>query len=284
MKLILIFILTAVSRVMFAQSPLSEYLSTHHYAFTLEGFDKRTSDTLQEKLSPYRVVLQAEGGSHFLSFYHALPLLWIKFLHERFSMTNFFLEGGHTADILLNKYLATGDTSYIFVQDKVFWKSLYNYNATLPTGTQLRFFGIDFESERIYIKGLKTLLPAGEPPEKIRLAINLIKNADTALVNCDDIVRMNKQLKKALEANPVLFKEYFGDKYRDFENVVMNEGSCKDKYKNRNDHMASAFLAANKYLDNHMYYGELGQAHTVLTNKNTASIINSDPGFENKYA
>ena len=282
-KFLIVFILILSSHSGSAQEDLHQYLATHHYSFFLDkGFDETTAQILKQKIGNYKLVLQAEGGSHYLHFYGQLQFLWLQFLSKNFGLTHFFGESGHSSDMLLNKYLDTGDTSYIFVADKTFWRSLYHFNSSLPSDKQLRYFGIDFESRRTYIKGLKLILPALESPPNIKPFIDLIKNADDTISDCDYIININSNLRKAFIHNANTFSEYLREYYSDFEKIVLNKGNCKDVYKDRNNNMATNFLSFDKDFKNNMYYGELGEAHTVLLNKNTASIINGYSDFKDK--
>src|SRR5262245_16337388 len=79
-----------------SQKDLSAYLATHHYPFSLEkGFEEPAATVLQEKLAKYRIVLQGEGGSHFLQFYRDLEFMWLYFLNRNFGTHIFFGESGH---------------------------------------------------------------------------------------------------------------------------------------------------------------------------------------------
>ncbi|MFT3825176.1 MAG: hypothetical protein QM731_14740 [Chitinophagaceae bacterium] len=281
-KVLIAFLLLLSTTATKAQADLKQYLQTHHYAISLEsGFAGAVADTLKQKLKDYKLILQAEGGSHYLDFYTRLPITWLRFLNENFGVTHFFLESGHTSDILLNKYLQTGDTGYI-VGDKRFWQSLYDYNERVGDQRKLKYFGIDFERVRTYVKALKTLLPATIPPAAINAEIKLIKNANDTLKDCDYILQINNKLQKAIAANRKHFEMYFGDRYSDLEMVVFNKGNCKDVYKNRNNNLAESFLAFDRQFNREMYYGELGEAHTVLINNNFASKISNSAAFKNK--
>jgi hypothetical protein len=255
------------------------YLSTHHYSFTLDsGFDRRTQDSLVETLKNYRLVLQAEGGSHALEIYERLPMVWLTFLHERFGTTRFFFEVGRGVDILGRRYMETGDTSFPLFRPR-FWKLLYDYNHTLPRKEWITEWGVDFERPKSYLAALKFLMPETTPPTSIRTYIDLIKNDTSQKPDCDHILELNKALQKGLK-EPAL-QQYLGNNWQDFKDLIDNPGSCKDVLKNRNGHMAERLT---RYAQNEtMSYGEFGEAHTVLNSKETmASLINRTPGFEGK--
>lgn len=285
-KLLSTFILILFALTALTQNA-DQYFKTHHYSFTLsDGFDNRTVDTLKQKLDGYKLILLGEGGSHFLQFYEPLRFVWIKFLSDNLGLKHFFMEFGHSSDFLCNEYLETGDTSYLpkasFTAFKIFWTSLYSYNLREPENKKVKSFGIDFERTHSYCKTLKLLLPEAEPPTTIKSAIKLIRDCDDTIINCDYILSLNSKLKDAITTYELAFQQYFGDKYYDVKQIVFNNGSCKDALKNRNKNMAANFLSFDNKNNDKIYYGELGMAHTILINKNTASYINDNSKFKNK--
>jgi hypothetical protein len=268
-----------------AQGDLNGYLATHRYAFSLDsGFDMRTRDTLRRELSPYRLVLQAEGGSHYLSFYGRLPMVWIPFLHEDLGLSHFFLEAGYSSAVLGNHFLQTGDTGYIISRNKTFWQLLFVYDGGLVPAEKVAYFGVDFERTQTYVRALKMLLPASAPPASIQSYIDLIHAATDTLYDCDYILGINNQLKKGLSEEAAAFRSYLGPSFSDFEHIVLNRRNCKDPLNNRNDNMASNFITYARSTNDSMYYGELGEAHTVLNHRDVGSLINQAPGFKDRVA
>ena len=78
-----------------AQGDLRHYLDTHHYSFSLDtGFTGAIADTLRTKLAGFRLILQAEGGSHYLNFYEKLELDWLLYLHRSMGLIHFVAEAG----------------------------------------------------------------------------------------------------------------------------------------------------------------------------------------------
>ncbi len=286
-KLFSTLILTLWTLTSPAQDNLDSYLKTHHYSFTLDkGFDQPTSDILKQKLRKYKLVLLGEGGSHYLQFYEPLRFVWVKFLSSNFGLTHFFMEFGHSSDILCNQYLQTSDTSYLpkarFTRNKIFWTNLSSYNSSLEENKRMKSFGIDFERTHSYCKALKSLLLDKTPPEKIRSAIELIKTSNDTLYDCDYILSLNSKLKDALDKYQDDFKKYFTENFNDFKLIVQNNGNCKDALRNRNRNMVANFLSFDKIFNGNIYYGQLGMAHTVLLNKNTAYNLNASPNFKDK--
>lgn len=271
-----------------AQDPLDNYLKKgHYYAFTLDSsFDEQTTLTLKKKLSNYRLVLLGEGGSHYLQFYEPLLFLWTGFLSEHFGMTHFFLETGHSSDLLFNHYFQTGDSTRLpkhrSLRTNTFLRGVINFNQHLSNSKKLIPLGIDFERANSYLLAIKLLIPKTEPPKNIESIVKTIRTSSDALNDCDYIVSFNKSLKAALKNNREDFKQYLKEKFDDFEWVVLNNGSCLDIKKNRNGSMAENALRFDRKFSDRLYYGQLGIAHTVLANKTTASIINSSPEFKDR--
>lgn len=288
MKFLLITILVFFTSISYAQDPLDNYLKDdHYYAFTLDtGFNQHTAERLKQKLSNYRLVLLGEGGSHYLQFYEPLLFVWVGFLSEHFGMTHFFLETGHSSDILFNYYLQTGDTMCLPKQrsprNNTFLRGVFNFNQHQANSKKLIPLGIDFERANSYLRAIKLLIPNTEPPKNIESIIKFIRTSNDTLNSCDYIFSFNKRLSTALKSNRDSFKQYLQERFDDFEWVVLNNASCFDVRKNRNASMAENALRFDKKFSEALYYGQLGMAHTVLANKTTASIINSSPEFKNR--
>ena len=285
MKFLLIIFLIPFSLISPAQEGPNTYLNTHHYSFSVDtGFDRLTSEVLKQKLSQYKLVILGEAGSHYLQFYEPLRFTLIKFLNSSFGLTHFFMEYGHSSQIICNQYLQTDDTSYLpkarFTKNKIFWRNLFSYN--LLQNKKIKSFGIDFERTHSYCKALKFLLPNIRPSEKIESVIELIKTSNDTLNDCDYIISLNSKIENALKDNIEEFKIFFAKNFIDFQSIVENNGTCKDASKNRNQNMAINFLSFDKKFNDKIYYGQLGMAHTIFSTKNTASYINSSPAFKNK--
>ena len=267
------------------QDDLHHYLDTHHYSFSLDsGFTGAIADTLRSKLAGYRLILEAEGGSHYLSIYHKLELDWLLYLHRSMGLTHFVMEAGTSNAVLINKYLETGDSSAHLVRRTAFFDGLYRYNSGLPEDRRLKMTGIDFERASTYVRAIKLLLPAGNPPESIAPAIGLIRETPDSGNDCDAVLRLNKKLHESLKTNRAAFQDYLGSEFIEFDQIVNNNGSCKDPLRNRNDHMAENFLAFDARTNAPVYFGEFGEAHTVLKNRNLASIVNRTEPFKGKVA
>lgn len=285
MKSLLVIMLLLGKLTCPAQDQLDNYLKDHHHAFSVDsGFSQHTTEILEQKLARYRIVFLGEGGSHYLRFYEPLQFVWLRFLSDHFGMTHFLLETGHSADILLNRYMQTGDTFHLpksrSARNNAFLTAALSFNQRKPDGKKIVPLGIDFERPSSYLRALKLLIPGQEPAPNIASAVNLIRTSNETLNSCDYILSINKVLKKALNSHRDSFKSYLKDGFDDFEYIILNNGSCLDVRKNRNANMAETVLLFDKKFNDRMYYGQLGMAHTILTHKTTASILNNRPEFK----
>ncbi len=285
-NLFLIVLFSALTLTVSAQNDIDGYLKNHHYAFDLEsGFDKATQDTLSKKSGPIQRCCTGGGWFACTGVLYYAGLCVAEVFGPKIRVEALLQEYGHTSDILFNRYLATGDTSYLHSRASAYWEALYAYNSRRPANDQLRPRGIDFEHPRDYVRAMQLLLTTKTPSKEIEPSIDLIRNADSNNYRCDYTRDLNVELKKSLRNHKRQFVQYFGDKYPDFERIVLNERDCKDVYRNRNVNMARNFLSFADDMKEPMYYIELGQAHTILSRRgSTASIINRSAQFNNQVA
>lgn len=81
------------------------------------------------------------------------------------------------------------------------------------------------------------------------------------------------------------YKDYFGLRYPDFHRIINQKGTCKDVYRDRNSNLAANFSSFDAFVNDSIYFGELGMAHTLLNRKYTAAFkINELSKFKNKVA
>lgn len=287
MKCIIFLWFFLIGKASFSQSQLNDYLSKNTYSFSLEkGFGKPLEDVLKQKLKSYRVIIQGEGGSHYLKFYNDLRLVWLEYLSNEFGLRHFFMEFGHSSALLCNKFLETLDSTFLpnarFTQHKYLWKELADFNHNKTREKQLSVFGIDFERPHSYCKALKLLVPNVNPSKNIEPAIKLIKECNDTLYDCPYVTDLNLILKKYLEKNELEFDKLFGSKMLDIKKIVFNTMNCKDSANNRNKKMVNNFMENDREMRDPLYFGQLGMAHTVFSNKNFASLLNNTKDFDGK--
>ena len=285
MRVIILLLVLFIHFKTSAQDP-SGYLRMHCYTFSpSEGFTGPLGDTLARKLSAFRLIFQAEGGSHALKLYDQLELAWLEFLNQRLGVTCFIGEYGASIAVLFNQILQHGDTSIRLLRHREFLQAVYRYNLSRLPSQRLFYAGVDFERENTYIRALKLLLPGLQPADpSISSAVERIRLAPDTGFSCDDMLRFNKDLKRSLNASETAYQQYLGANFLDFERIVRNNGSCKDRLRNRNPHLAANIIALDQVIGANRYYAEFGEAHTILKNKVLAGILSRSGPFQGKVA
>lgn len=262
-----------------AQNQLDDYLSKHRYTIDLlNDQPKELDELLASRLSGYKAVLLGEGGSHYLEFYFPLRLFLLRSLNRTLGVRSFVMEYGSSLSVLYNKYLSTGDSSYLpAFRDPnalTFLRSLYHYNQA-PGVQPIRTIGIDFESPIYYFKALRALLPKDPPPLELQNEIEIIKQSSDSS-DCNDFVKTDRRLKESLRTHEATYRQYFKGNFDDVFRIISNEGSCKDVLKNRNTNLKARFELFDSYDHDLLYYGELGEAHVNFTLKNLSYRLNND--------
>ena len=105
------------------------------------------------------------GEAHYNSSNPKLEYSFITYLNKNQGFSDILLEFGHAEGYLLNKYLETGDTSFIIYNSfypsedyRKHWLKLLEFNRSLPKSQKLTFHGIDFERQRPAIHAVEILL------------------------------------------------------------------------------------------------------------------------------
>ncbi|MCW3466964.1 hypothetical protein [Chitinophaga nivalis] len=268
----------------FAQDTVAEdaYLSAHHYSFSVtDGFSEKAQQALIEKLSPYKVILLGEGGSHYLRFYEQVQLPLLKFLHEKLAVNAFFMEMGHSSGMVGTRFLRTGDTVFMPgwkpLKESVFWTGMYQY--LLPSkGADIACFGIDFENPRNYGKAMRALIPLLPADAPLTALLQSLPQP----LNCDKLVEYNKKIKREVEQDTALYRQHLKGQYDDLLLILNNPGSCKDVMKDRNNNLYRRFIEGDKRIGSPRYYGQMGVAHTAKHLRSFAAKLDKDAAFEGK--
>jgi|GEM_PF-3399322 len=147
-----------------------------------------------------------------------MKLAMLQYLNRQYGITDVFMELGYNAAFLYNRYLATGDATYIDLrynqwykteEDKQFWRKLYEYNMTLQEKIVIR--GMDYENSHFF-KTLYYLMPAGkEKPKKISKTLSHIERKGPR----KHLIRYPKynKIKREIYKNIDLYREYYGDSF-----------------------------------------------------------------------
>lgn len=232
------------------------------------------------------------GESHNAPEIDRLKLGLIKYFHSQHNITDVFMEIGFSAAFLYNRYLETGDKSYIIQPKPVyaqlkeqaeFWQELYEYNKTQANKITIR--GMDFERVD-FLKTLKLLMPKGKAkPESIAGSLSFIDTLGSVEGNLK-LWSMNQygKLRKDMEAHRVDFSQYFGEQYKLVEKIMFNRNVHED-FKKRDENMRINLLEQLASGDIKKFVVLLGLGHTDMANEHSLyRRLQNDPAYAVKTA
>lgn len=216
-----------------------------------------------------------------------LQMKFLKYFKYKTDFKYYLLEQSYSSAYFLNKYLETGDInilkdifkelkgSYSWNKDSYkFWIDLYEYNNTLSEDQKIVIVGLDIELQptTAYMY-LATVIPENDAPEQIREMIDRIIITANRLDKIDfaSIYGITKKIKKDIEINEKIYREYLGENYFGFKLVVKNilnyEEASKNKrnqvdWNNLRDSMIyENFEIVNRRLPKGKYFGQWGVNH-----------------------
>ena len=266
-------------------------------------------ELLDDTLSQFRVFITGENHTYTES-NARLWLKMIKYLHANAGVRNIMFEYGYTYGYLVNEYLQTGDTTLFSSIDQFAYKEysavikeLRQFNEELPDSAKLYFTAIDID-RGIYpvAKMLAHMLPADSVPvpDSIYLHVASLKSLmeynDFKLDEQDDetssylrgrgftfktgatLDLVQKNFLKYKE----LYKEYLGDGYAAFENIIVNKYNDRklweeyetdgaiQEYIYRENYMHQNFLKEQAAHPGN-WFGQFGRCHTTKAQQTSNS-------------
>ncbi|GEM_PF-879961 len=264
---------------------------------------------LDDTLSQFRVFITGENHTYTES-NARLWLKMIKYLHANAGVRNIMFEYGYTYGYLVNEYLQTGDTTLFSSIDQFAYKEysavikeLREFNEALPDSAKLYFAAIDID-RGIYpvAKMLAHMLPADSVPipDSIYIHVASLKSLmeynDFKLDEQDDEnnpysrgrgfkfktgATLDLVQKNFLECKE-LYKEYLGDGYTDFENIIVNKYNDRKLWEEyETDGAIQEYIYRENYMHNNFlkeqalhpgnWFGQFGRCHTTKVQQTSNS-------------
>ena len=281
-NLFIIIIFTSCNFEESTEQHIDKYLSRNYSKLVLDGNDDFSSFKLLDKdLKKNEMFLT--GEIHGTTMNTELELSFLKYLKEKANIKYYLSELSYSDAYFLNKYLDTGDENILkelFEELKDTpgctketynkWIKVYEFNKALPNDKKIKVIGIDIEhQENIAIHCMYSLIPKNESPKKIR---PLIKKLQDVYENNGVTAKFAKDfsldLKKDINENYDIYKEYLGEKFFDFN--LINDNLCTS-FKAYNDmtnfnkirdmQMYENFINIYNNLPKGKFYGQFGNAH-----------------------
>ena len=241
-------------------------------------------------LDQYKVVFF--GEQHNTVFDPQVKYHLITDLNRRNAMRHVFFEMSVSRAWHCNKYLQTGDTSYLYTSKSsrfnpytVFYKKLYAYNSQLPDSLKIVIHGIDFETTDVFLT-LTQLAPKGQTlPAALRPVMDTIEahvsdpglkmwdmvNGKFTLYDNTAFIKTLKYVQGELKANTTDVQNYFGDNYPVVQAIATNDAPVEVAPRRRNKAMFAAIEKAvdEQHIDR--FIGFFGGMHTSYSEGSSLS-------------
>lgn len=262
---------------------LDEFLNNNISSLNIADDDDFSSFKLLDKDMTKDVFLV--GESHGTVANEELGLKFLKYFQKQAGVKYYLIELPYSTGYFLNQYLITGDESilngfsggYWSKQTSDKWRKIYEFNKTLPEDKKIKVVGIDIEQGPISgLACISTLIPKNDPPSKIASFISNVRSCYKLYKTDSEIKQFATDLKKDIENNEDIYKQYLKDNYFEFQFVINNilnyyELNNEESYKNgnsqiRDDKMFENFSKVYKRLPPGKFFGQFGLLH-ILQNK-----------------
>lgn len=272
---------------------ISNQDSFHLYGESFSGFE-----LMDSQVADYEVFIT--GENHMFTESNArIWLKMIKYLHRNAGVRNIMFEYGNSYGILVNDYLKTGDTSLFQSINRFAYKEygsviqeLKEFNDSLADDEKLYFTGIDLDRGVYPIaKTLNFLLPdeSKTVPDSIAMHIASIRS----LASYNDFklgegesenyfagfqFKTGSSLKlisENFESQESLYKEYLGNRYEEFRQIIVDEYQARQKWQElestgaiqeyhfRENYMHQRFLSESSSHPGN-WFGQFGRCHTTM--------------------
>lgn len=235
------------------------------------------------QLSRYKVLIF--GECHTVFFEPGFKYRLIRQRSDSYGIHDVFMEIGHSAAYLFNRYLQTGDTTLLRQPAlvytwptgnyRLFWDSLRVYNNSLPDAQKIVIHGVDFERAEAF-KVLLLLRPEGKPvPASLQEGFRLLAQyAATAPDNPFDkeFLRQLEEIKNIFGKQEAALRDYYAAHYETAAAILHNNAPHTTRVPQRNQFMIEAMkqIITDQHISS--FTGFFGNAHTNY--QTGASLVN----------
>lgn len=319
-KLLLIISIIVVTPLLFtlfsskSYTNEKDYLSKNNKPINLEDTNDFSGlESLKDDLQDKKIIFT--GEDHTLTKDDLFKIKMIKYLQKEIDLKYYLDEGGYANTYFFNKYLKTGDenilkqafnqvegTAMHNIDDYNFYKSLYEFNQTLPEDKRIEIVGIDIEhgglsSYEFIMDIMKNNSLKTKPLDKL---LTGLKKYHQREINPINLRTLNQNLIDDVKKNEKVYKDIFGKNLEDFKYLLNNiEAMCvsysseeKDWNNVRDKYIYDNFKYIDSKLDNAKYFGQWGGAHVYqdtiyesyydLNYDFIASLLNKDDQYKGK--
>lgn len=228
------------------------------------------------------------GEVHWRKLNTQIQWAFLQYLHERAGVRNLIVEGGFAFGYMLNQYLETGEIRLLRKalndipscpeDEEIFFKTLYDFNQSLPDSSRIKVIGIDVDkSPTLTIQVLNSLLPEDPPPLEIFPLMKRIEDLHyNRYYDPIEVRRFLKKLNRAITNKPELYEAYWGENFYIMRLLVQNTLAgnrftflrttlFEKAWQKREIRMYKNFLTLQPYMAKGGYFGQFGALHTDIT-------------------
>lgn len=247
---------------------------------------------LEEKISFLNFEAVFFGESHTTDFEPVFKLHFIKHLNRLMGVRNVFMETGISAAYFFNRYLETGDSTFLsnnrgiykWGKYKIFWEQLYLFNKTLPDSLRIRIHALDFERKEAL--SLLYGLRKGAIPRSLKSAFDLIEEMknDASLTWTDKAYKSGlSRICKEMLANPLEVKDVYKENAEIIFSVLNNKTPVTYKAGPRNKYWAQRIQETTSAYGIKRFICFAGKAHLSYDNPGSVlRILKQTPFSENR--
>lgn len=232
---------------------------------------------LDETMNGCKVFLM--GEVHGVAVNPEMSFTLLNYFYHRANVRHYLIEYGAAEAYLIQRYLDTGDESWLddtwsvqMEEYQTFWRKLYRFNQSVTEKVDV--IGLDFDNDHLCAKAILSLCPAGaQPGPEISVLL------DSARANCkrksflED--RFISWFRTHFDAHEMEYADYFGDNYELVRRFAVNYASYW-KFKDRDYYMMNNFTELDPDTA-HGYFGAFGWYHAEQSTKGTlANRLNAE--------
>jgi len=257
---------------------------------TYDYLNCKISDTIQiDKLENYSVFLA--GGIHTVSSSPQTKIDLLKYLYRNGNVRNLIIESGYASSFLINRYLDTGDASYIckdvnyhpHKEYRQFWRELYDFNKTVTQS--IKVIGID-DNERLstWFKALETIftenatLNSAVIDSIVYKVIQASRNIHNPLnLDVDYLHVIKSDFIDSFNEEKKIYQDILKDNFKHLELIITNDISI-DRTKNTNRLMYENLMRIIKkdVTNTGNYFGQFGSAHIGNYHRSLSTILDKE--------
>lgn len=231
----------------------------------------------------YKVFLH--GETHNMASNPETHWAFLMYYYQNANVRNLLLEDGYAGAYLANKYLESGDLSYIcknvhyvlHQEDRVFWQKLYDFNS--PVEEKIKIVAID-DNERLatWFKAIEVLFSDKDYQDKqIDEIIAVSKGITNPLRKDDDKLRNLKQTcVNNFNNNLHTYLNILKEDSIHLKLILKNDASIdRNKHTNRIMFENLNRIAQSGLVNKGGFFGQFGSAHVVNNSRSLSHILNT---------